>query len=156
MTTAEMTVEIKKLINQYAPVGTAFKWGRATKAFGYCSYKRDRRTGKYYDFVITISHPLASRNTWEVVKRTVLHEIAHARTAGHHHDKVWQRECLAIGGDGKRCYTPDRCGGDVVSVPYKYIGVCPCCGKKFPRNRRTNGYHCNRLQPIVWKLNNVA
>lgn len=153
MTLFEMETEIRKLIREYAPYGTRFNWDRATKRFGCCKYRIDRRTGKYFDFVITISRPLASRNTWEEVRKVALHEIAHARTAGHGHDAIWRRECIAIGGDGRRCYRDENHGGVVVAVPTKYMGVCPKCGMTFPRNRRCNGYHCDKNQLIVWKVN---
>ena len=154
MNITETTRKIVELINRYAPKGTQFAWDNARSRFGQCIYKYNRCTRQYYDFKITISYPLAKQNDWETIKKTVLHEIAHARTQGHHHDRVWVRECIAIGGDGERCYRDTNQGGDVVAIPKKYIGVCPCCGAKFPRNRRTNNaYHCNRNQLIVWKLN---
>lgn len=155
MTVNEMTREIIKLIDTYAPRGTKFKWDKATSRFGSCRYKYNRNTHRYYNFVITISYPLASRNEWEEVRNTVLHEIAHARTPGHNHDATWKRECLAIGGDGKRCYRNTEQGGTVIAIPKKYIGTCPCCGQTFMRDRIRKGtYHCNRHQTIVWKINN--
>lgn len=152
MTQAEMTYNIVALIKQYAPKGTTFEWDNATRRFGCCHARYNPYTGTY-TFKITISRKLAVCNSWETVRLTVLHEIAHARTPNHHHDEVWRRECLAIGGDGKRCYTSTEEGGNVTTIPTKYIGVCPTCGTKFPRNRRCNGYHCNRQSRIVWKVN---
>lgn len=156
MTLTEMAVEIRALIKKYAPEGTTFAWDRATSRFGCCSYKRNRLTGEYFGFRITISRQLALRNTWDVVKLTVLHEIAHSRTPGHNHDRVWQRECIRIGGDGKRCYRNTEQGGAVISIPKKYTGTCPRCGMTVQRDRRCNGYHCDRFSPIVWKLNKLA
>ena len=154
MNYSELRQNIVALIEQYAPAGTKFEWDNATRRFGSCRYSFNRYTGEYFNFRITISYPLASRNTWEVVKQTVIHEIAHARTAGHGHDAVWKRECIRLGGNGKRCYTSESEGGAVKTVPTKYIGVCPCCGQTFPRNRRSNGaYHCRRAEPIKWKVN---
>ena len=39
----------------------------------------------------------------ENVRNTILHEIAHALTPGHHHDAIWQEKALAIGCNGERC-----------------------------------------------------
>lgn len=151
MTITEMEAEIRALIREYAPKGTTFRWSSARKRFGSCAYSKMH--GRYYGFRIAISKPLAMNNTWEVVRKTVVHEIAHANTAGHHHDEVWRAECIRLGGDGERCYTPTKRGGDVNTLPYKYVGTCPNCGQKFFRNRRVNGYHCDRRQHLVWEIN---
>lgn len=151
MTKKEMEIKIRELIAELAPEGTQFVWGRAKNSFGHCSYKKWRPTNTYFDFKITISYELAKINTWERVRLTVLHEIAHARTAGHGHDAVWKRECIAIGGDGKVRYD----GTDTV-IPdktKKFVGTCPRCGHKFLRDRRVYGYCCDRTQPIQWALN---
>lgn len=153
MNYAELRRNIIDLIEKYAPEGTTFAWDNATTRFGCCHYSYNRYLNKYYGFKITISYPLASRNTWDVVKLTVLHEIAHARAPGHNHDAVWRRECLKIGGDGKRCYTDIENGGNVNVIPTKWLGVCPACGYTYSRNRRCNGYHCDRTKPLVWKIN---
>ena len=156
MTLVEMEREIKALIAQYAPAGTKFRWSTAVTRFGSCAYNRNRYTGECYNFRISISKPLASRNDWETVKKTVIHEIAHARTPMHHHDAVWRAECIRLGGDGNRCYRNTEQGGEVNTIPFKYIGTCPICGKQFPRNRRTNGYHCDRNAAVVWVYNPAA
>ena len=155
MTIEQMEKEIRALIAEHAPRGTKFKWSNARSAFGHCAYKYNRDTGRYGGFIISISKPLATQNDWETVRKTVIHEIAHANTPSHHHDRVWRRECIRLGGDGERCYTSVKRGGDVNTIPYKYIGVCPKCGAKFPRFRRTEGYHCDRNVSIVWKLNDT-
>ena len=152
MTIVEMENEIRALIKEYAPEGTKFRWSSARRRFG--SFAYSLYCGVPYNFRISISKPLAMQNTWEVVRKTVIHEIAHANTAGHHHDEVWRAECIRLGGDGERCYTPSTLGGEVNTLPYKYVGTCPNCGVKFYRNRRINGYHCDRRQHIVWTVNN--
>ena len=147
MTKAEFEVKIKALIEEYAPEGTAFKWSRSLHNVGSCSYKS--HNNEYWNFIIYISWPIASCNTWEVIKKTVIHEIAHANTPNHGHDAIWKRECLRLGGDGKRLSKPTTLGGDVV-VPYKWEGICPTCNCKFYRNRKENGYHCRRIEPVIW------
>ena len=155
MNYSELRSNILALIEEYAPEGTQFQWDNATRRFGSCRYSYNRLTGKYFNFVITISYPLATRNTWDVVRLTVLHEIAHALTPGHNHDTIWKRECLRIGGDGKRCYRGEEDGGNVNTIPTKWLGVCPACGYTYTRNRRCRGgtYHCDRTRPLVWKIN---
>jgi predicted SprT family Zn-dependent metalloprotease len=39
-----------------------------------------------------------------VVKRTILHEIAHALTPKQGHNKQWKKMARSIGDDGGRCY----------------------------------------------------
>ena len=148
MNFTELTNNIRALIDTYAPKGTEFKWDNAKSRLGSCTYRYSKYIG-YYDFKITISFPLATINDWETVRNTVIHEIAHARTPSHGHDAVWRRECIRLGGDGERLAD----GNKINTVPMKFIGVCPKCGGKCFRNRRTNGYHCDRTQPIVWKVN---
>lgn len=157
MTMAEKRHRIMDLIAMFAPAGTKFDWDGASRRFGRCSYSKNRITGKYHDFKITISYELARRNSWEVIKGVVLHEIAHANTPGHGHDSIWRRECIRLGGDGERCYLNEKMGGPVKMVPPKFIGTCPVCGLQFGRNRRSQGaYHTgcgNRFNPIIWTEN---
>ena len=159
MTKYEYEVKIRELIKELAPAGTEFRWSKAKRTFGTCYYQW-RNVGfcqrDYYGFRISISYPLASMNTWEEVKKCVLHEIAHANTPGHDHDRIWQEECIRIGGDGKRCYTDSNRGGAVNVPDAKWTGTCPVCNKVVvPRRlRRTNCYHpCvnnNQHLKIVW------
>ena len=151
----ELEEKIVEMIKVYAPAGTRFQWSTSRRAFGTFSYRMDRYTGDLCSSVIEISWPIASNNTWEVIKSTVIHEIAHANTPRHGHDRVWQRECLRLGGDGKRCYSSVERGGDV-HVPYKWTGTCPICGYKINRLKRTKCYHCNRDHLIVWTPYNSA
>ena len=151
----ELEEKIVEMIRMYAPAGTRFQWSTSRRAFGTFSYRMDRYTGDLYSSVIKISWPIASNNTWEVIKSTVIHEIAHANTPGHGHDRVWQRECVRLGGDGKRCYSSVDRGGEV-HVPYKWTGTCPVCGYKINRMKRIECYHCNRDHLTVWTPYNSA
>jgi predicted SprT family Zn-dependent metalloprotease len=72
-------------------------------------------------------------NSEKAVYEILLHEIAHALTPGHHHDGVWQRKCIEIGGNGQT-YHHDK-------VPAgKYRRYCKVC-KEFIKSvhRRTGG-----------------
>lgn len=117
--------------------------GRLTRAFG-----RYRYNTLYNNRSVELSIPLVKINDEERVMKTILHEIAHALTEGHGHDRVWQAKLLEIGGDGKRCY--DRTDTNVIETRRSsklYKLVCQECGAdKFGRyRRRMNGYmhpHC--------------
>lgn len=59
-------------------------------------------------------------NSAERIRLTLIHEIAHALTPGHHHDKVWQAKDRELGGDGSRCYDDKT----TAMPPPKYFGQC--------------------------------
>lgn len=156
----EYEAKIREMIKNLAPAGTTFNWSRAKKRFGccVCSWRKNSRGEKeFYKFRITISEPIALLNSWEDVRKTVIHEIAHANTPGHHHDWVWQQECVRLGGDGKRCYKDENRGGTVkLPETKKWEGTCPVCGKVVvpTRMRRRELYHAciNNTQHLllVW------
>jgi len=112
--------------------------GRLTSAFGRYRY---HRLSNYK--VVELSTKLVEINDEERVRLTILHEVAHALTEGHGHDRVWQAKLLEIGGDGKRCY--DRTDTNVIETRRSsklYKLVCQECGAdNFGRYRRKmNGY----------------
>lgn len=62
---------------------------------------------------------------------TILHEIAHALTPGHGHDKVWKAKCREIGCSDSRT-------ADVnLDVLAKFKGFCPSCDDTIYRSRRS-------------------
>lgn len=74
--------------------------------------------------LIELSGPLVELNAADLVRNTILHEIAHAKAGVHAgHGYEWKRVAQAIGCTGDRCCPPD-----VVKVPGKYIAKCPGCG----------------------------
>lgn len=77
----------------------------------------------YSTQTILLSAKFIRHESLEEVKLTVLHEIAHALTPGHGHDRVWQAKCIAIGGNGQR-----RGGGyNMEKYSANYILVCTHC-----------------------------
>jgi len=88
--------EVLKMMDENHLDGWGFQFDRATHRFGQC------RSG---DKMITLSRPLVFLNTPERVRLTIIHEVAHALTPGHHHDWVWKQKCKELGGDAKRCFT---------------------------------------------------
>lgn len=109
-------------------LGWDFTLDNAKKRFGLCSPRKK---------LISISYQLSVNNYWnpDIVRNTVLHEIAHAihwelyKEASH--NWLWNRIALAIGCDGERCYSPD----DVTTVSSKYTLVCPVCGHEYHKHR---------------------
>lgn len=84
------------------------------------SYRRNNRLTrvagrcKHTSMVIEIAGWLIDNNSEEEVMNTVYHEIAHALTPGHGHDKVWSRECKRLGGTGEMYW---NMGGRNVTNP---------------------------------------
>jgi len=87
---------------------------------GCCNY--DKKT-------ISISIPYIGNNSDELIRNTILHEIAHMLTnCGH--DKKWKRKCIEIG-----C-RPERVNNEAI-MPYKYTAICPNCKEEIGRHKRT-------------------
>jgi predicted SprT family Zn-dependent metalloprotease len=115
--------------------------GRLTSVFG-----RYRWNTLYNTKKVELSSQLVAINDEEVVKRVILHEIAHALTEGHGHDSVWQAKCLEIGGDGKRCYSIH----DTNTIERKRTLLQAYCeehgdrGRYYRRVNRACGSCCNQ------------
>jgi predicted SprT family Zn-dependent metalloprotease len=105
--------------------GWRFQFDNARRRFGCCNYRTKR---------ITLSKHLTALNDVKEVNNTILHEIAHALTPGHHHDRVWQRKAIEIGCNGKRCYSSK----EVVSPESKYIAVCVGCNHTYKKHKMMN------------------
>lgn len=105
--------------------GWRFQYDNARRRFGRCSYRTK---------TISLSKHLVSLNDLEKVKDTILHEIAHALTPGHGHDRVWQRKAIEIGCNGERCYS----SFDVQQPESRYIAECKGCGHTHKRHKMTD------------------
>jgi uncharacterized protein (UPF0335 family) len=105
-TKAQVEKLTKDLMKKHGLVkdGWTFRFSKGTNCFGQCRYGTFGKK-QVYKQEISISEPLSKVNTLERVKMTVLHEIAHALTKGHGHDRVWQRKCIEIGGNGQAKWT---------------------------------------------------
>lgn len=110
---------------------------RLTSAFGRYRWNRFQNYK-----VVELSTKLVEINEPERVRLTILHEVAHALTEGHGHDRVWKAKLIEIGGDGKRCYSST----DTNTIETKrssklYTLECQKCGYTGGRyRRRMNGY----------------
>lgn len=118
--------------------GWIFKWDNSKRRAGCCSYKRQSRFlgGGYPDGgTIQLSRIITPIHSDEKVRDTILHEIAHGLTKGHHHDYVWQRKAIEIGSNGKRCFDVCEELKEVQKEMSKYTGICPLCKHEWHQNR---------------------
>lgn len=124
MNSQEALTLARELMNQHSLNGWNLSLDRATRRFG-CT--------DYGTMTISLSKALVELNEWETVKKTVIHEIAHALVGSRHgHDDIWRAKAISLGHSGSRCYS----AVDVVTPPMKYVGTCPKCGKQTQKNRR--------------------
>lgn len=111
-------------------------------AFGVCNYTKRQ---------IELSMLLVPVMTDEGIKETIIHEIAHALTPDHHHDRVWKAKCIELGGTGNRCggsekYMDGEKGREINEQKMaKYTLTCPECGEIYHRNRKpTRATSCGK------------
>lgn len=101
----------RSLMDQHGLQRWSLEWNDSQRTFGQCHSR-----GK-----ITLSYDLVSLNSEEVVKDTILHEIAHALAGAHHaHNDVWRAKARQIGAKDRPCYS----FSDVRS-PLPWVGKCP-------------------------------
>lgn len=105
----------------------SFKFDTAKRRNGSCHY--GKRT-------ITLSRYFVELNDEVEVRLTILHEIAHALTPGHHHDAVWKAKCAELGGVPVTCFDSASSTRNVVKVEGKWRAVCPNCKSVFHRHRK--------------------
>jgi predicted SprT family Zn-dependent metalloprotease len=129
--------------------GWKFRFDNARRRFGCCMYRSK---------TITLSKYLTHLNDEKQVTNTILHEIAHALTPGHHHDWVWKAKAREIGCTGDRCYSSQT----VATPESKYIAVCSGCNRVHKKHRAVRSTsscgHCSggRYNPtykLEFKLN---
>lgn len=103
--------------------GWYFDWDRAVKRLGAAHFRTKR---------ITLSRPLTELNDEASVRNTILHEIAHVLAGAQAgHGPQWRIQARAIGCDARAVST------DAVLPDMPWSMVCPNCGKRSPRARRT-------------------
>ncbi len=96
------------------------------------SSRMNRALGKCFYRTRTIQLSLAHvrLNDAVAVRDTVLHEIAHALTPGHGHDRVWKAMARKVGAK------PVRCDTTSALPPGKWVAVCPSCRRRFDLFRK--------------------
>jgi len=119
----------ESLIRQYCP-DYKFKFNdRYTTQFGNCNWKTK---------TISLSSKLVKLNKEEQIRNAILHEIAHAITPQHGHDKEWRKTAVSIGCIGDRCYSKEV----VIPKRKEYNYECPNCKKISIRHIRSNTIAC--------------
>ena len=128
---------------------------RRKSAFGVCSYKQKE---------IQLSSLLISVTTEDSIKNTIIHEIAHALCPKQGHNRIWQRKCIELGGNGKRCGGSDNYKDgyegreEFEKKTAKYTLTCTVCHKKSYKNRHSTrrssscGEHGTRYYDERYKL----
>jgi predicted SprT family Zn-dependent metalloprotease len=110
------------MMHEHGLTDWRFEWDRAVRRVGACNYRRR---------VISLSRPLTERAPADIIRNTILHEIAHALVGrGHGHDWVWKLKARSIGCTG------DRCSALNVQIEGKWQAVCPSCSRVFHRHRQ--------------------
>lgn len=96
------------------------------RAAGIAGYTR-RMDGNYFYLRFNTKHMALGGQTWEhLLNDTVPHEVAHTVCQafpkhGRNHDAGWKRVCIALGGNGKRCYSEDDAPEAIAAQrPYVY------------------------------------
>ncbi len=138
--------DARALLVVHGLTGWTVKLDNHVSRAGQCQFAR--RT-------ISLSRKLIELWPEHEVRDTVLHEIAHALAgpvAGH--GPAWVSIARAIGCNGQERY---RVTEDTPTVPHRYIGTCPGCGRKARRHRLTKaiklGASCGNCAPGVFNAN---
>jgi predicted SprT family Zn-dependent metalloprotease len=132
-----------ELMARHGLIGWSFDLNRQKRTLGLCRYGTK---------TIELSIYLVDRNDPEVVRETILHEIAHALVGpGHGHDRVWKAKAIEIGARPERCGQADMPAG-------RWRADCPGCGQTFSRYRKPRqmrGWSCLACGPrqgaLTWK-----
>jgi predicted SprT family Zn-dependent metalloprotease len=134
-TRAQRLVEIRRVALDLFAIHNLADWSfalnRGKRTMGLCLYAT--RT-------IALSSHFVERNCDEVIRDTLLHEIAHALVGpGHGHDRIWKRKCLEIGAK------PERLSYEVNMPEGRWQARCGQCGQLHHRHRKPKwmkGWYC--------------
>lgn len=88
MNETEVTQLAHELMTLHGLTDYTFQFDHAKRRLGQC------RRG---DMIISLSIHYVTNNNPELIRDTILHEIAHALTPGHMHDHVWKSIAYKIG-----------------------------------------------------------
>jgi len=110
------------LMREHSLTGWRLVFDNARTRAGVCRYSRRE---------IGLSRMLTALHSTDLVRGTILHEIAHALAGSRHgHDAAWQAKARAIGGDGER-----RMSASAPRPAAPWVGTC-IRGHKVTRHRR--------------------
>jgi predicted SprT family Zn-dependent metalloprotease len=131
----------RELLTAHGLTGWSFRLNRSKVNLGLCRY--GQRT-------IELSSYFVEHNPEEVVRDTLLHEVAHAlagRAAGH--GPLWKAMCRRVGAK------PERLSFEAEMPPGRWQAVCGNCGMRHHKHRRPKrmaGWWCCRCGPERGRL----
>ena len=120
MTSFNTDSDIKRIImeeefGKYALPGWTIGFNKAKQIAGICNHTKKK---------ICISRGFFEKSTFDELKDTVLHEVAHMLVGSEHgHNKIWKQKAIEIGCSGERCHDVD------FSQP-NYKILCVGCNKE--------------------------
>lgn len=130
--------------------GWHFRFSRGSRLVGSCNLMKRE---------ITMSGRFVDINDRSEVLDTILHEIAHAlveRVPGEDsHGRSWREMARLIGAKPSPCTDPETS----VSVPHRYIAVCPVHGELGGKDRwskamESNRHYCKKCgNKVTWRDN---
>lgn len=129
MTIHEALRITRRILKENGLTGWKATANKRKTAFGICNYTKRE---------IQLSLILIPNCTDESIMDTIYHEVAHALTKGHNHDRVWRAKCIELGGNGERCGAETNYingDNDFLIKLSKYTLTCPVCGYTAPKSR---------------------
>lgn len=109
------------LMHEHGLSGWRFMFDKAKTRAGQCRF--DRRE-------ISLSATITPLLSYDEVRETILHEIAHALVGPtHNHDRVWRDQARALGAEGNTRLSTQA------KLPRLWTGTCPR-GHQVNRHRR--------------------
>jgi predicted SprT family Zn-dependent metalloprotease len=91
MTLHDAELLMHQLMEKHGVVGVTFRWRKRLKRWGALgSYHHQKKT-------ISLQPNFVELNSDEAVTEVMLHEIAHALTPNHRHNKYWKAKAVEIG-----------------------------------------------------------
>ena len=110
------------------------------------SFDHARRRAGLCNFstkTISLSRHYAREATFEHIKDTILHEIAHALVGpSHGHNAIWRRKAREIGCSAMRCH-------NLIFTKARWIMTCPNGCFAVERYRRKSGLICSSCKHNV-------
>ncbi len=114
MTTEELEVRARSLMDRHGLTDWKIRFDRARRRAGCCLYAQKTLS---FSVVLLPTYPL------ETVDDVILHEIAHALVGPHHaHGPVWKRMAARIGATPRALLA-----GDLPEPEAPWLGRCPNC-----------------------------